>query len=237
MIRHVFFVLLVTVTASAASVSSNAGSALAAFEAVVAHSDAENAAIVEVKGVRGKPLPPEWVILQADPSARGGVREVTAANGVITSERTPLKGFTQVASMSPLERSKITVDAYGVLQIAQQEAMSNRVVFDWIDYLLRIDPQTSSPIWTVSLYDNSGSLVGTMGIAAQGGAVVHPLRVVATEQMSASAPRKKPGGLIGKVLDFTETTAKKVQDSTLRTVGNVQEFLVGERTVGPKDDE
>jgi hypothetical protein len=38
-------------------------------------------------------------------------------------------------------------------------------------------------------------------------------------------------------VDFTESTAKKVQNTTLRTVGNVQEFLVGERTVDAKDDE
>jgi hypothetical protein len=38
-------------------------------------------------------------------------------------------------------------------------------------------------------------------------------------------------------MDFTESTAKKVQDGTLRTVGNVQEFMVGERTVGPKDED
>jgi hypothetical protein len=41
--------------------------------------------------------------------------------------------------------------------------------------------------------------------------------------------------LVGKVVDFTESTAKKVQNTTLRTVGDVQEFLVGERTVGPKE--
>jgi hypothetical protein len=45
------------------------------------------------------------------------------------------------------------------------------------------------------------------------------------------------GGLVGKVVDLTESTAKKVQDTTLRTVGDVQEFLIGERTVGPKKED
>ena len=48
---------------------------------------------------------------------------------------------------------------------------------------------------------------------------------------------QKVGGLIGKIGDFTESTARKVGETTLRTVGTVQEFLVGERTIGPKDDE
>jgi hypothetical protein len=45
------------------------------------------------------------------------------------------------------------------------------------------------------------------------------------------------GGLIGKIGDFTQSTARKVGDTTLRTIGTVQEFLVGERTIGPKGDE
>jgi hypothetical protein len=48
---------------------------------------------------------------------------------------------------------------------------------------------------------------------------------------------KKVGGLFGEIGNFTESTARKVGDSTLRAIGTVQKFLVGERTIGPKDDE
>jgi hypothetical protein len=81
-----------------------------------------------------------------------------------------------------------------------------------------------------------GAIVGTMGVAAQGGAIVQSIQMPDASPVKASQG-KKVGGLIGKIGDFTESTARKVGDTTLRTVGTVQEFLVGERTIGPKDDE
>jgi hypothetical protein len=72
-------------------------------------------------------------------------------------------------------------------------------------------------------------------ISAQSGTVLEPLQPVAGANADSDS-QKRPGGLVGQIVDFTESTAKKVQNTTLRTVGNVQEFLVGERTVGPKDE-
>ena len=41
---------------------------------------------------------------------------------------------------------------------------------------------------------------------------------------------------MGKVSDIATGTAEKTQDTTLRIIGNVQEFLIGERTIGPGAD-
>jgi hypothetical protein len=81
MIRLAIFSLLI----SAASVfAGNAGSALTAMQTISVHPVAQSAAFVELRGERGDPVPAEWIVLLADPSARGGVRELTVANGQIT---------------------------------------------------------------------------------------------------------------------------------------------------------
>jgi hypothetical protein len=217
------------------SLASNAGSAIAALQLAASQPVALNAAFIELRGQRGEPMPPEWTILMADPSARGGVREVTVSNGRITSERTPLAGYRDVASRPALDRSKVSVDAGSVFDIAQREAVAKRIGFHWIDYSLATNPASFQPEWTVRLYDSNGSMAGTLRIAARGGTVIESL-VSADATDSSDRSSKRVGGLVGTVVDFTETTAKRVQNSTLRTIGTVQEFLVGERTIGPDEE-
>ena len=233
MIRGILLILLVCTSSAFAG---NAGSAILALRAVADQPYAADARIVEVKGERADPMPAEWQILLADSSARGGVREVSVANGAITSERTPLKGFQNVAEMPAIQTSEVLVDSSSLFQSVQQHANDARVSFHWLDYTLRTDAATNEPVWTVRLYDEMGAIVGTMGVAAQGGAIVQSIQMPDGSPVKASQG-KKVGGLIGKIGDFTESTARKVGDTTLRTVGTVQEFLVGERTIGPKDDE
>ncbi|MFM8717812.1 MAG: hypothetical protein ACKOF3_13665 [Spartobacteria bacterium] len=233
MIRGILLILLVC---TASAFAGNAGSAILALRTVADQPYAADARIVEVKGERADPMPAEWQILLADPSARGGVREVSVANGAITSERTPLKGFQNVAEMPAIQPSEVSVDSSSLFQSVQEHASEARVSFHWVDYTLRTDASTREPVWTVCLYDEMGAIVGTMGIAAQGGAIVQAIQMPDGSPVKKSQG-KKVGGLIGKIGDFTESTARKIGDTTLRTVGTVQEFLVGERTIGPKDDE
>ena len=233
MIRGILLIFVVSVSSAFAG---NAGSALVALRTVSDQPYAANGKIVELKGERADPMPAEWEILLADPSARGGVRQVTVAQGRITSERTPLQGFPNVSEMPTIQVPDVSVDASSIFQSVQQQAESERMAFHWIDYVLRVDAAKGEPVWTVRLYDELGSIVGTMGIAAQGGAVVQSLQTPDGQPVEKSQG-KKVGGLFGKIGDFTESTARKVGDTTLRTVGTVQEFLVGERTIGPKDDE
>jgi hypothetical protein len=232
MIRGILLLLLVC---SFPVFAGNAGSAILALRTVADQPYAANASVVELKGERADPMPAEWQILLADPSARGGVREVSVANGAITSERTPLKGFQNVSDMPGIQIADVSVDANSVFQSVQEQANEARVGFHWLDYTLRLDPATQEPVWTVRLFDEMGTVVGTMGIAAQGGAIVQVIQMPDGSPVKASQG-KKVGGLIGKIVDFTESTARKVGDTTLRTVGTVQEFLVGERTIGPKEE-
>jgi hypothetical protein len=73
-----------------------------------------------------------------------------------------------------------------------------------------------------------------MGISAETGVVAVPLKLA--EGVKSESDTKKVGGLVGKVSDIATQTAEKTQDTTLRIIGNVQEFLIGERTIGPGAD-
>jgi hypothetical protein len=231
--RGIFLILLVC---SSSVFAGNAGSAILALRTIAEQPYAANATIVELKGERAEPMPAEWQILLADPSARGGVRLVSVANGVITSESTPLKGYSNVADMPGIRTGEISVDVPSLFQLVQKQAEEAQVGFHWLDYTLRADPASRAPVWTIWLHDQLGSLVATMGIAAQGGGIVQGIQLP-----DGSSPRKsdtkKLGGLLGEIGNFTESTARKIGDTTLHAIGTVQEFLVGERTIGTKANE
>ena len=231
MIRAIFLSVLL---AAPCALANSAGSAIQALQTAAALPGAKTGAIVELRGTRGEPLPASWTVLLADPSARGGVRELTISNGAITAERTPLQGFAGITELPAIDPAKVTMDANNLFHAVQAEAEASRVGFHWVDYTLRTNPATFLPEWTATLHDSMGVAIGTTSFSAQGGGVLKPLEL--TE--NAPAPEEKhPGGLFGRISDFTETTAKKVGNTTLRTIGNVQEFLVGERTIGPKENE
>lgn len=230
MLRAISAILL---AAAQCATANTAGSALQALRTAAALPGAKTGAIVELSGTRGEPFPKEWTVLLADPTARGGVREVLIANGAITGERTPLRGHAAVAAMPAIDPSKATMDADSLFHAVQAEAVAARVGFHWIDYRLATNPNTFIPEWTATLYDHLGIPVGRTAFSAQGGGVLKPL----APSENARPRRKKVGGLVGRISDSAGTAAKKVKNSTLRTVGDVQEFLVGERTVGPDSEE
>lgn len=230
MLRAILTTMLLAVPCALAN---SAGSALQALQAAAALPGAKTGAIVELAGTRGEPFPEEWTILLADPTARGGVREVIVSNGAITGERTPLRGHAAVAAMPAIDLAKVTMDADSLFHAVQAEAVAARVGFHWIDYRLAANPGTFIPEWTATLYDHLGIPVGRTSFSALGGGVLKPLALSAKSQPK----RKKVGGLVGRISDSAGTAAKKVKNSTLRTVGDVQEFLVGERTVGPAAEE
>ena len=99
---------------------------------------------------------------------------------------------------------------------------------------MQVPANSLSPVWTVKLYDSLGGLVGTMGISADTGVLAVPMQLA--EGVTSETDTKKVGGLVGKVSDLATQTAEKTQDTTLRIIGDLQEFLIGERTIGPGSD-
>lgn len=205
--------------------------------------------LIELKGERGGDQPQAWTLLFNDPSARGGIREVVVSNGEITSERTPLGGFSGTGSLPTIQLNRLNLDSNKAFQIANQAAITANVGFHWVNYTMRADVDNTMPIWVVELVDYMGAPVGTIYISAETGTVTRRLqlesgREAATQASSGSAT----GGAIGEVENFTKRTAtgvknvtvgtaNTVKDGTLRVVGNVQEWLTGSRTIGPPVEE
>ena len=233
--RCAFFILLLL---AARVVAAPAGPVLSGLKAMESQPYAATAKVVEIRGERGDPQPKEWVFLFSDPTARGGVREATVADGKITSERTPLRGMADVAGMAPLDTGVLDTDADAVFRIVQKEATKSQFGFDWIDYTLRTDAESNEPVWTVKLYDHMGAPVGTVRVSAKGGTVVNSLQPDPDAKARAEAtPVSKEGGLVGNISKTAGRAAKSATDTTLHLIGTVQEQIVGERTIGPKDDQ
>lgn len=222
---------------TAVSFAQDAGPALAVFPAIAAQPYGSAVQVVEIRGERGDPDPGQWTAIMKDPGARGGVREITFSDGQITSERTPLRGASEVADLPPIPRSAVSVDSSRVFQIAQREAVKNQIGFHWIDYRLAADPAAGVPVWDARLIDNMGASVGSLRISAVDGTLVRGFTPEAPVYQVEPREDGRVGGLVGRVVDRAESVGTTVRDTTLRIIGNVQETLVGERTIGPSDDE
>jgi len=215
-------------------------SAYSALRVARQNSGAEK--LLEMKGERGEPQPPAWVLVFSDPSARGGIREFTVAGGAVTEQRTPLHGYEQVAGDPPVALPRLNMDSEAAFQVANRQAIEKKVGFNWIDYTLRTNAATGAPMWVLRMYNSMGAPVGMMQISAENGSGIKPLEPMVAANPSAPpkqapAPSKPVGGVIGTVKGTVERTANTVKNATLRTVGTVQEVLTGERTIGPKDDD
>lgn len=210
------------------------GSALAALREVSAQPYAATGRIVEMKGRRAAPVPVEWEIILADPSARGGVRVVTVANARITSENTPLHGFTGVPNLPAIDTAKVSIDARTLFQAVQAEAETGRIGFHWLDYTLQTDPATGSPVWSVDLYDHLSQPVASLEVSASTGSLLHPVEF---------APGVKPvsegsrfGGAVGQASENVGGALREAGQSLLRGIGDMQEYLFGERSIGHRSE-
>ena len=225
----------------AASAWAGGGTAYPAVKAAQKSTDS-SADLVEVVGERGEPQPQEWKVILRDPGARGGIREVIASGDVVVSQRTPLRGYSDLSGQSAIPLTRLNLDSDRAFEIANKQAIAKKVGFSWVDYTLRANAVGGSPIWILRLYNGMGSQVGVIQISAENGTVLAPLEpglpppTEPTERLTDSQPGRTVGGFIGRVGGTLGGIANGVKNTTLRTVGTVQEFFTGERTVGPRDE-
>jgi hypothetical protein len=226
----------------AASAWGDGGTAYLALKAAQKGADG-SASLIAVTGERGAPQPQEWKVIFSDPAARGGIREIVTSGDVIVSQRTPLKGYTGVGSEPAIALTRVNLDSDGAFEIANKQAIAKKIGFSWVDYTLRANAVGGAPMWILRLHDSMGIRVGVIQISAENGSVIMPLEASepppteSAEQFSDSSAGKEIEGVIGRVGGTLEGVANAVKDTTLRTVGTVQEFLTGERTIGPKDED
>lgn len=237
-----FLTLAFSLWLVAASAWADGGTAYLALKAAQKGADG-SASLIAVTGERGAPQPQEWKVIFSDPAARGGIREIVTSGDVIVSQRTPLKGYTGVGSEPAIALTRVNLDSDGAFEIANKQAIARKIGFSWVDYTLRANAVGGAPMWILRLYDSMGIRVGVIQISAENGSLIMPLEASepppteSVEQFSDTSPGKEIEGVIGRVGGTVEGVANAVKDTTLRTVGTVQEFLTGERTIGPKDED
>jgi|LauGreSBDMM110SN_4_FD.fasta_scaffold36831_2 hypothetical protein len=134
--------------------------------------------LVEIAGTHGEPQPEEWVLTCNDPTAQGGIRELTIKNHHIISERTPLGSFEGQGALPQLDPTLITMDSEAVFKAANEHAKDHHIGFDSLTYTLRTNALTGKPIWIVQLYKtnkNDENLVGTLQFSPETGALIKGL--------------------------------------------------------------
>lgn len=135
-------------------------------------------ALVEAKGIHGEPQPHEWVLICNDPTAQGGIRELTIADHHIISERTPITHFEGEGALPQIDCSHITMNSDLVFKAANNEAKNHHIGFDSLSYTLRTDALTGNLLWIIQLYKTNKSedlLVGTLQFSPETGALVKGL--------------------------------------------------------------
>jgi len=206
--------------------------------------------LVEMRGADGDPQPVQWLLLFADPAARGGVRELVVSKKGVTSERTPVQPGPTSGVMAA---AGLNLDSTGAFVAANEEAARVKLGFHSINY--QLVNKNGLPVWVVRLFDASGHEVGAVDLSAKDGAVVTPLRQTpapvaavttstgakptpATASRGADSGWVEGGGLVGHVERWSENawedtseTAVKVGDSIGETavkVGDsISAFFVG----------
>ncbi len=133
--------------------------------------------LVEARGDSGAPQPQSWTIAMIDPSARKGVREFVISNGAIQSERTPVRGYEGLNRLPPINFTRLNLDSDGAFAVAEKEAQRQKVGFNSVDYSLRTEISSGSPIWVVRLFDYMGAPVGTLEVSAESGKLSQSLRL------------------------------------------------------------
>jgi hypothetical protein len=237
-----FVAFLIGASMLAVSAWADGGTAYLAVKAAQKGAD-PTAELVEVIGERGEPQPQEWKVILRDPAARGGIREVVASGDVVVSQRTPLRGYSELSGQSSIALPRLNLDSDRAFEIANKQAIAKKVGFSWVDYTLRANATGGSPMWILRLYNNMGSQVGVVQISAENGLVISPLEpgppppTESTEQFSDTRTGRTVGGFLGRVGGTVGGVANGVKNTTLRTVGTVQEFFTGERTIGPKNED
>ena len=225
----------------AVSAWADGGTAYLAVKAAQKGAD-PSADLVEVTGERGEPQPQEWKVILA--RSRGKGRDSRGrcfrrcrcfAADAVTRLLRP-----ECAVRDCLTR--LNLDSDRAFEIANKQAVAKKVSFSWVDYTLRANAVGGSPMWILRLFNNMGSQVGVIQISAENGSVIAPLEpgtpapTEPTEQFTDTQTGRTVGGFLGRVGGTLGGIANGVKNTTLRTVGTVQEFFTGERTVGPKDE-
>ena len=166
--------------------------------------DAQNR-LVEISGRGGRPQPVLWQVQLEEASGRSGLVQVNVQRGVVVGQSRP--GGAPMGGR--LNLAAIQLDSDGAFTIANTEAIRSDISFDRLNYLLKLEG--GFPVWRIELLDGPASIVGSLKISADTGAVIERSPQLAlSEDDRMDAKWSKPGERFKSVADFFHRTGKKI---------------------------
>lgn len=162
--------------------------------------------VISVHGVDGDPQPETWIVLVADRTAVGGVREIEVSGGQIVAQRTPVGETAGSGAQATINTARLNLDSSGAFDVASYTADKSHVTFARVNYTLRTD-RRGNPTWTVALHDQRGRPVGTIHIGANKGRVTRVegmFRGRNMTEVAEDAPRRGRAGTDEQEADDVE---------------------------------
>lgn len=126
--------------------------------------------VISVTGVDGDPQPTEWTVFIADRNAAGGVRELQVGDNGIVGNRAGSTGVTGSVEGATINTAQLNLDSDGAFEVANYTADKSHTNFDSVSYTLRTNDR-GTPVWIVTVHDQSHAPLGTIHISANRGTV------------------------------------------------------------------
>lgn len=164
--------LLASVLIVAPVLCASAADQISALAASQALSKTQQRSIARLSARAGKPSPESWTIAVYDSKAPKGVRELTVASGTIVSSKTKSDLALKLVKTDVVGVDGLRVDSDQVAELTAGYASANQLVPAAFDYDLRKEGEDAAPLWTVIAYDEAGTRLGTIVVAANSGAVI-----------------------------------------------------------------
>jgi hypothetical protein len=254
------FSRLLTFLIVASAVCGSAADQISALAATQALSKTQQQSIARLSARAGKPSPESWTIVIHDPKTPKGVREFTVSSGAIISSKTKSNLALKLVKSDVIGLDGLRIDSDQVAELTASYASVNRLVPAAFDYDLRKEGSDAAPLWTVVAYDEAGTRLGTIVVAANSGAIIshegfaqtpeqrdltnevasnQPAKEEATEPPSDSNSSGKPAAKTSSPKKEAASTSSSSESSerhrpgTFRRVGgHLQKFFTGKNTIG-----
>lgn len=126
--------------------------------------------IISVTAADGDPQPREWTVVIADRNAPSGVRELQVSDTGIVGNRAGSTGVTGSVEGAVINTSQLNLDSDGAFEVANYTADKSHTNFDSVSYTLRTNDR-GTPVWIVTVNDQSHAPLGTIHISANRGNV------------------------------------------------------------------
>jgi hypothetical protein len=143
-----------------------------AFQAMKKLPEGKAATVARIIGVEGTPQPDRWHFIVSEPAEPSGFTEYVIAHGEIVASRSLSQFADRIAPTDVLGATNLRFDSDKAAALVQDYAFANNALITRIDYRLTKEGADASPVWQLTVYDDTGKKVGTIDLTASKGAVV-----------------------------------------------------------------